>query len=109
MSQPTRTTKTASRPLPPLTLLAEMFSIVDGVLIRKTNVGPMKVGSAAGSLTKKGFRKVKVQGVYYYAHRLIYFMQTGEQPTAIRHIDGDRANDLIENLSPRAKCQEPRP
>lgn len=101
--------KTATKTLPPLTLLAEMFSIVDGVLIRKTDVGPMKAGSPAGGLTKKGFRKVKVKGVYYYAHRLIYYMQTGEQPIAIRHIDGDRTNDLIENLSPRAKCQEPRP
>ena len=88
-------------PLPSLAVLNRLFELRDGTLVRKVAVGPMKAGSPAGGLNKRGLIKVRVNGILYYAHRLIYYIETGEQPKAVRHIDGDITNDSPKNLAPR--------
>lgn len=58
----------------------------------------MLPGSIAGSITKKGYRQVSLYGTTYAAHRLIWFMETGEWPDEVDHIDQDRSNNKWSNL-----------
>lgn len=57
-----------------------------------------KVGDIAGTIGAKGYRIVGVDRVYYYAHRIIWKMVTGEDPRdQIDHKDGDRLNNRWSN------------
>ena len=55
-------------------------------------------GSPAGTVTKKGYVRVKLDK-NYMAHRIIWAMFYGYWPkNMIDHIDGDRSNNRISNL-----------
>jgi len=57
------------------------------------------VGSVAGSANNGGYWRVRIHGVDYMAHQIIWMMVTGEQPPEqIDHRDGDRANNAWKNL-----------
>mgnify|MGYP001026470640 FL=1 len=58
-------------------------------------------GKPAGAFikTKTGaYRIVRLDGVIYYAHRLIFKMVNGVEPEVVDHIDGNTTNNRIENL-----------
>lgn len=58
-----------------------------------------KIGSKAGCLHKNGYTRIRVNGNYFYAHRLVWFVTYGVFPNGvIDHVDGDKSNDRIENL-----------
>ena len=71
-----------------------------GALTWAFNVGPTaRVGGIAGSLEKKGYRSIGVDGSYYKAHRLIWLHVTGQWPIGqIDHKDGDKDNNRWDNL-----------
>jgi hypothetical protein len=90
------------RTLPALALLEEMFYITDGILFWKKNP-PRKnnfVGKEVGGPSRGGYRIVKLGGVRYLTHRIMYYMYTGEDPIGyeIDHIDGNSSNNHKENL-----------
>jgi hypothetical protein len=91
-------------PLPPLSKLHELFEYRDdGVLIRKIDVGrngKVKKGDIAGGLRPKGYLEVHIDGKNYRVHRIVYYMHHGhiDDTMQIDHIDGNRANNRIENL-----------
>lgn len=64
----------------------------------------VSVGDEAGCMKEdqRGVRyTVSVSGRNVYAHRVVWFLCTGEDPTAdfvIDHIDGDSSNNVFENL-----------
>jgi hypothetical protein len=59
----------------------------------------VKAGSKAGTLHKKGYTQIKINGNLFMAHRLIWFVTYGKFPdNQIDHIDGDKSNNRIENL-----------
>jgi hypothetical protein len=61
--------------------------------------GKVKAGSAAGSMGSAGYRRVKINGAEWKEHRLIFAYYHGRWPKGqIDHIDGDKANNAIENL-----------
>ena len=71
--------------LPKLELLKEIFEIdpesPSGLRWKKTNkFSKMKPGDVAGRKTHEGYWRVKVNYTAYTCHRIIYFMQTGEDP-----------------------------
>lgn len=60
--------------------------------------GNVYAGRPFGCKSSAGYYRGKIGGVSYPAHRLVYFLLTGEQPQYIDHIDGTRDNNRIENL-----------
>lgn len=81
------------------TLLHQYFEYRDGKLYNKKVRQRVKVGQELGYVTNSdGYVKLGLQGKYYLAHRLIFMMFYGYLPKHIDHIDGNPANNLIENL-----------
>lgn len=63
--------------------------------------GRWKAGRRVGQIATCGHRKVFVQGTYFYEHRVIYAIVTGEWPEGeIDHINGVRDDNRWENLRP---------
>lgn len=84
-----------------LAKLAETFSYVDGCLVRAKTINyRAKEGAQAGTIDKStGYVKVNFDGKVRLAHRLIWALVNGQEPDGqIDHIDGNRANNKIENL-----------
>lgn len=64
-----------------------------------SNNGYVKVGSIAGCLDPKGYVQIRIDRKLYKGHRLAWLYMFGEFPKEhLDHIDGDRANNRIENL-----------
>ena len=71
-----------------------------GVFIRKVRTSNrIKVGEQAGSFDKDGYLCIRVHGKTYKAHRLAWLYVHGAMPIGeIDHINGDKADNRIENL-----------
>jgi hypothetical protein len=102
----------ASKDLPAKAYLMEVFSVIENKLVFKTRPcehfcdataqkkwNTRYAGSVAGTVDKDGRLVVRVGGVNYYAHRLMWVMcGDGEVPSSIDHVDGDPLNNAISNL-----------
>lgn len=71
--------------------LRETFEYVDGWLVKRAT------GQVHGSI-KDRYVKLKIEGKWYFAHRLIWLYFNGDLPDYIDHIDGNGFNNRIENL-----------
>ena len=59
------------------------------------------IGQIAGSVHKDHnvyYRTVKFEYKSYTVHRVVYFLETGEWPETIDHIDGNGLNNKFSNL-----------
>ena len=89
------------KPLPAIDELKRLFQLRDGVLIRKTGNGGIKIGTPAGGpILNGGHISVSIGNSRYLVHRLIWKLSTGEDPGKyqIDHINGNRTDNRIENL-----------
>jgi hypothetical protein len=81
------------------TYLRYLFDYKDGHLYWKNTPGRASVqGKQAGRYTPYGYISVEIDGVPHQAHRLIWIYHNGATDMFIDHIDGNRSNNIIENL-----------
>ena len=73
--------------------LKELFDYQDGTFIRRST-GVQIVANFG----VKRYLRVFVDGKPRSLHRMIYLWHHGHLPKTLDHIDGDRANNKIENL-----------
>lgn len=81
--------------------LKALFYYKDGKLYNRVSRGSAKRDTEAGYVAEDGYRRVRVDGKYFYIHRLIWWLLTGKEVPEdlfIDHIDGNRLNNLITNL-----------
>lgn len=65
-----------------------------------------KVGDTAGTIDKKGYRRIEIEGKFYQSSRLAWFYMKGRWPKKqIDHEDRDKGNDAWENLRPASNGQ----
>jgi len=88
----------------------QYFDYADGVLVWKNRTGTRRGinGKAAGTINGLGYRQIRLNGTTYLAHRLIYLYHHGYLPEQVDHIDGNRSNNLIENLRGCTDCENKR-
>ncbi len=81
--------------------IADCFEYRDGYLYWRGVSHPNKqhlLDKPAGSIHKTGYRHITWQGKVQKAHRLIFMLHHGYLPQEVDHINGDRADNRIENL-----------
>lgn len=77
------------------------FKYEDGRIIRDDRK------NSNGSLDKDGYLIIKIKGHQFKAHRLVWFLCTGEFPKSeIDHINRDRLDNRIENLRESNRKQQ---
>ena len=86
-----------AKPLPPLELLQELFEICSdspsGLRWKKPRATTLKYGDVAGNCIKNGYWQIGIttdKPRKYYAHRIVYCLQTGKDPIGLEvdHING---------------------
>lgn len=91
--------------------LHELFSYEPetGSLVRRTKVrGPVPSRRAAGWRHSSGYLKVSIDGKSYQIHRLVWLYHHGVLPDLVDHINGDKADNRIENVRPATTSQNSR-
>lgn len=80
----------------------ELFEYRDGALFWKVSTNNLiTVGQMAGTaVNDAGYQMVGIGGKIHRLHRIIFLYHHGYLPNKIDHIDGNRANNKIENLRP---------
>lgn len=87
-------------PLPNKERLNELFVLSGSDLIARKSRGCVRAGTVCGYLRKDGYLRIKVDGALVLAHRIVWKMVHGDEPHYLDHINGDRADNRIENLRP---------
>jgi hypothetical protein len=73
--------------------LKELFDYQDGTFVRRKTGIPI-----VANFGNKRYSRVCIDKKPYSLHRMIYLWHHGYLPKTLDHIDGDRANNKIENL-----------
>lgn len=64
-----------------------------------TASGRAKAGNVAGSIGGNGYRRIRIFGTEYLAHRLAWFYVKGDLPPSdLDHKDGSKINNRFSNL-----------
>lgn len=82
------------------------YNPATGEFFWKIEQGSVKVGDAAGSVYKNGYRYIQIKGLDYRAARLAWFFVHGEDCNVyIDHVNGLRDDNRIDNLRPATNSQ----
>jgi hypothetical protein len=88
--------------------VTDCFEYREGYLYWKGVSHPNKqhmMDKPAGSIHKTGYRHITWRGKVQKAHRLIFMLHYGYLPPEVDHINGDRADNRIENLRPATRSE----
>jgi hypothetical protein len=89
-------------------LISEYFDYKDGALYWKKVAHQNQnglIGKEAGFKHSTGYRHITWFGKQHKAHRLIFLLVHGYMPKEIDHINGNRADNSIENLREVTRSQ----
>lgn len=93
---------TDRKEVPDLNFLNHLFTYdsESGELTRNiTTSSNAKKGDIIKCLCKKGYKRVRIENKYYYAHRLIWKMYYKENPPKyLDHINQDKSDNRIKNI-----------
>jgi hypothetical protein len=95
-------------PLPPIETLRRIFEVrEDGVLVYREARHPyFKPGDVAGSQVREGYVYVRLGGVRYGVHRIVFAIANGREPEgAIDHTNGDPSDNRPRNLREATSAQ----
>jgi hypothetical protein len=82
------------------------YDPVTGNFVWKVRHERVLAGAIAGGISSKGYRKIKIDGRAYSAHRLAWLYVYGEWPAdQIDHINRQKADNRIANLRPATNAQ----
>lgn len=90
-----------AKPLPSKEELVELFNYnpESGELFSKVRFSrKILAGSLLNCRNAKGYLHFNLNGRFYYAHRIIWKLVTGEEPNIIDHINGTKWDNRISNL-----------
>ena len=89
-----------AKPMPPISLINQLlnYDLTTGVFRWKVSKGSVKFGDVAGSIKKDGYLSIRINNTLYQAHRLAYYIVTGDQPPEVDHRNGIRNDNRISNL-----------
>lgn len=88
-------------PLPSAETIRSLFDYdpLTGILTRRRRSGNRIAGTKIASANRNGYIIVGIDGVSYYAHRIIWKWICGSDPPLdLDHRDNVRSNNRIENL-----------
>ena len=89
----------AATELPSTEKLHQFFEYRDGAIYWKImRSGMAKAGSQAGCVNGRGYFVVGINLKKYFVHRIIWAMHGNEPVVMLDHINGDTADNRIENL-----------
>lgn len=70
-----------------------------GIFYWKISVkGSKGIGKEAGTITKKGYKDVCIEGKKYGLHRVAFILKTGKAPACVDHINGIKSDNRWCNL-----------
>lgn len=69
-----------------------------GYFTRNNNTGKFKAGSTSGWTNGLGYYFLSIDGKTYLGHRLVFFLELGDWPKEVDHIDGNPSNNKRSNL-----------
>ena len=73
---------------------------------KTTRHNRVKIGQIAGSIDSHGYRQIKIDGMKYLSHRLIWLIMTGAWPNEqIDHINGNKLDNKWNNLRLASRSQ----
>ena len=77
----------------------KLFAYQDGELIWKVSLSNRAPkGSKVSGVNPAGYKRLRVRGDLYMAHKIVWLLHHGYIPGMVDHIDGDPGNNRIENL-----------
>jgi len=82
-------------------LLHKLFEYKNAELHWKEKTTPLsrvKIGDVAGTIDKKGYRKIGINGKVYFAHRLILLYHGVITPDQVDHVNGIKHDNNFANL-----------